>query len=145
MTSEPVVGVDFGRLVVGKTILSYIYLPFHSATQASQLTGTSSYYRFRCHYPLITPYLNWEYCFLKTREIVNLPWLWCQMRNGCLFNKDWFASFWLLKLSKFKKNIWVILSCFHCKIVFFLLNRTSSQFLTTNYEFSWISQLSNLR
>ena len=57
MTSEPVVGVVFGRPVVGKTILSYICLPFHSPTQASQLTETSSYYRFRCHYPLIT-YLN---------------------------------------------------------------------------------------
>ena len=54
MTLELVVGVDFGRLVVGKTILSYICLPFHSATQASQLTGTSSYHRFRFHYPLIT-------------------------------------------------------------------------------------------
>ena len=54
MTSEPVVGVVFGRPVEGKTTLSYICLPFHSPTQASQLTGTSSYYRFRCHYPLIT-------------------------------------------------------------------------------------------
>ena len=54
MTSEPVVGVVFGRPVVGKTILSYICLPFHSPTHASQLTGTASYYRFRCHYPLIT-------------------------------------------------------------------------------------------
>ena len=54
MTSEPVVGVVFGRPVVGKMTLSYICLPFHSPTQASQLTETSSYYRFRCHYPLIT-------------------------------------------------------------------------------------------
>ena len=46
MTSEPVVGVVFGRPVEGKTTLSYICLPFHSPTQASQLTGTSSYYRF---------------------------------------------------------------------------------------------------
>ena len=46
----------------GKTILSYICLPFHSPTQASQLTGTSSYYRFRCHYPLIT------YLTLNTME-----------------------------------------------------------------------------
>ena len=38
MTSELVVGVVFGHLVVGKTILSYICLPFHSPTQASQLT-----------------------------------------------------------------------------------------------------------
>ena len=59
MTSELVVGVVFGRPVEGKTTLSYICLPFHSPTQASQLTGTSSYYRFRCHYPLIT-YLNLE-------------------------------------------------------------------------------------
>ena len=36
MTSEPVVGVVFGRLVVGKTTLSYICLPFHSPTQVSQ-------------------------------------------------------------------------------------------------------------
>ena len=57
MTSEPVVGVVFGRPVVGKMTLSYICLPFHLPTQASQLTGTSSYYRFRCHYTLIT-YLN---------------------------------------------------------------------------------------
>ena len=57
MTSEPVEGVVFGRLVVGKMTLSYICLPFHSPTQASQPTRTSSYYRFRCHYPLIT-YLN---------------------------------------------------------------------------------------
>ena len=54
MTSEPVVGVVFGRPVEGKTTLSYICLPFHSPTQASQLTGTSSYYQFQCHYPLIT-------------------------------------------------------------------------------------------
>ena len=60
MTSEPVVGVVYGCPVVGKTILSYIYLPFHSPTQASQLTGTPSYYRFRCHYPLIT-YLRMRY------------------------------------------------------------------------------------
>ena len=54
MTLEPVVGVDLGRPVVGKMTLSYICLPFHSATQASQLIGTLSYYWFRCHYPLIT-------------------------------------------------------------------------------------------
>ena len=57
MTSEPVVGVVLGRPVVGKMTLIYICLPFHSPTPQSQLTGTSSYYRFRCHYPLIT-YLN---------------------------------------------------------------------------------------
>ena len=45
MTSEPVVGVVFGRPVEGKTNLSYICLPFHSPTQASQLTRTWSYYR----------------------------------------------------------------------------------------------------
>ena len=54
MTSEPVVGVVLGRPVVGKMTLIYICLPFHSPTPQSQLTGTSSYYRFRCHYPLIT-------------------------------------------------------------------------------------------
>ena len=54
MTSEPVVGAVFGRPAVGKTTLSYICLPFHSPTQASQLTRTSSYYQFRCYYPLIT-------------------------------------------------------------------------------------------
>ena len=59
MTSEPVVGVVFGRPVEGKTTLRYICLPFHSPTQASQLTGTLSYYRFQCHYPLIT-YLTSE-------------------------------------------------------------------------------------
>ena len=35
MVLEPVVGVVFGRPVVGKTIVSYICLPFHSPTQAS--------------------------------------------------------------------------------------------------------------
>ena len=40
MTSEQVVGVDLGRPVVGEMTLSYICLPFHSPTQASQLTGT---------------------------------------------------------------------------------------------------------
>ena len=54
MTSEPVVGVVLGRPVVGKMTLIYICLPFHSPTPQSQLTGTLSYYRFRCHYPLIT-------------------------------------------------------------------------------------------
>ena len=54
MTSEPVVDVVFVRPVEGKMNFSYICLPFHSPTHASQLTGTSSYYRFRCHYPLIT-------------------------------------------------------------------------------------------
>ena len=54
MTSEPVVGVVLGRPVVGKMTLIYICLPFPSPTPQSQLTGTSSYYRFRCHYPLIT-------------------------------------------------------------------------------------------
>ena len=54
MTSELVVCVVFGRPVEGKTTLGYICLLFHSPTQASQLTRTSSYYRFRCHYPLIT-------------------------------------------------------------------------------------------
>ena len=54
MTSEPVVGVVLGRQVVGKITLIYICLPFPSPTPQSQLTGTSSYYRFRCHYPLIT-------------------------------------------------------------------------------------------
>ena len=54
MTLEALVGVVFSRPVVGKMILSYICLPFHLPTQASQLTGTSSYYRFRCHYPSIT-------------------------------------------------------------------------------------------
>ena len=74
MTSEPVVGVVFGRPVVGKTTLSYICLPFHSPTQASQLTGTSSSYRFQCHYPLIT-YLTlqyklqrWKFCFVFSFE-----------------------------------------------------------------------------
>ena len=54
MTLEPVVGVVLGRQVVGKMTLIYIYLLFPSPTPQSQLTGTSSYYRFRCHYPLIT-------------------------------------------------------------------------------------------
>ena len=54
MTSEPVVCVVLGRPVVGKMTLIYICLPFHSPTPQSQLTGTSSYYWFRCHYPLIT-------------------------------------------------------------------------------------------
>ena len=74
MTSEPVVGVVFGRPVEGKTTLSYICLPFHSPTQASQLTGTSSSYRFQCHYPLIT-YLTlqyklqrWKFCFVFSFE-----------------------------------------------------------------------------
>ena len=35
MTSEPVVGVVFGRPVVGKMTLSYICLPFHSPTPLS--------------------------------------------------------------------------------------------------------------
>ena len=60
MTSEPVVGVVLGRQVVGKMTLIYICLPFPSPTPQSQLTGTSSYYRFRCHYPLIT-YLSVGY------------------------------------------------------------------------------------
>ena len=66
MTSEPVVGIVFGHPVEDKTTLSYICLPSHSPTQASQLTGTSSYYRFRCHYPLIT-YLsenNFDFTYL---------------------------------------------------------------------------------
>ena len=54
MTLEPVVGVVFGRPVVVKMTLSYICLPFHSPTQASQPTGTLSYYQFQCHCPLIT-------------------------------------------------------------------------------------------
>ena len=54
MTLEPVVGVVFGCLVEGKMTLSYNCLPFYSPTQASQLTGTSSSYRFRCHCSLIT-------------------------------------------------------------------------------------------
>ena len=54
MTSEPVAGVVLGRPVVGKMTLIYICLPFPSPTPQSQLTRTSSYYRFRCHYPLIT-------------------------------------------------------------------------------------------
>ena len=62
MTSEPVVGVVLGRQVVGKMTLIYICLPFSSPTPQSQLTRISSYYRFRCHYPLIT-YLN-AYIFL---------------------------------------------------------------------------------
>ena len=62
MTSEPVVGVVFGRLVEGKTTLSYICLPFHSPTQASQLTGILSYYRFRCHYPLINYLITDHLC-----------------------------------------------------------------------------------
>ena len=42
MTSEPVVGVVLGRPVVGKMTLIYICLLFHSPTQASQLTGTTT-------------------------------------------------------------------------------------------------------
>ena len=42
MTLEPVAGEVFGRPVVGKMTLSYICVPFHSPTQASQLTGTLS-------------------------------------------------------------------------------------------------------
>ena len=71
MTSEPVVGVVFGRPVEGKTTLSYICLPFHSPTQASQLTGTSSYYRFRCHYPLIT-YLTTDYSASSMQVVTNV-------------------------------------------------------------------------
>ena len=60
-----VVFSTFGGPVIGKTILSYICKPFHSPTQASQLTRTSSfYYRFQCHYPLIT-YLSVEYTFIE--------------------------------------------------------------------------------
>ena len=73
MTSELVVGVVFGRPVVGKMTLSYICLPFHSPTQASQLTGTSSYDWFRCHYPLIT-YLT----------LVELPW-----KNSLILETMW--------------------------------------------------------
>ena len=35
-------------------------LPFRSATPQSQFTGTSSYYRFQCHYPLVT-YLSTQF------------------------------------------------------------------------------------
>ena len=78
MTSEPVVGVVFGRPVEGKMTLSYICLPFHSPTQASQLTGTSSYYRFRCHYPLIT-YLSGMHKYPKPHGFHD--------SNGCLHFK----------------------------------------------------------
>ena len=63
----------------GKTILTYICLPFYSPTQASQLTGTSSYYRFRCYYPLITylsahhmvsPFFSTKVSQVKTAEVL---------------------------------------------------------------------------
>ena len=73
MTSEPVVGVVLGRQVVGKMTLIYICLPFPSPTPQSQLSGTSSYYRFRCHYPLIT-YLKLE---LKDETVFLWPCFAC--------------------------------------------------------------------
>ena len=57
MTSEPVVVVVFSRPVEGKTTLSYICLPFHSHTQASQLTGFRPTTGSDVITPLIT-YLN---------------------------------------------------------------------------------------
>ena len=82
MTSEPVVGVVLGRQVVGKMTLIYICLPFPSPTPQSQLTGTSSYYRFRCHHPLIT-YLTLYYW----HRICS--WFTIQFLN-------WFLIFWSL-------------------------------------------------
>ena len=49
-------------------ILIYICLPFPSPTPQSQLTRTSSYYWFRCHYPLIT-YLTWNQYKIMLRSI----------------------------------------------------------------------------
>ena len=55
------VSVDQGRL----DGLKLHSLPFRSPTPQSQFTGTSSYYRFRWHHPLITQlspvYCSWLY------------------------------------------------------------------------------------
>ena len=100
MTSEPVVGVVFGRPVESKTTLSYICLPFHSPTQASQLTGTSSYYRFRCHYPLIT-YLKRNDCIARLRS-----WKSVLESTAVLMNLQ-FLNHWLI-LTYFNINALLI-------------------------------------
>ena len=67
MALEPAIGVVFGRPVEGKTTFSYICLPFHSPTQASQFTGTSSFYRSLWLHPLMT-----QISFHNTRLLVCL-------------------------------------------------------------------------
>ena len=54
MPSELLEAVVFGGPVEGQTTLSYICLPFRSPTQASQFTGTSSFYRSLWLHPLMT-------------------------------------------------------------------------------------------
>ena len=92
MTSELVVGVVFGHPVVSKTTLSYSCLPFHSPTQASQLTGTSSYYWFRCHYPLIT-YLTSSYIiFCQYTAVLEVS---LAYNSICCSEISWrFPTFW---------------------------------------------------
>ena len=79
MTSEPVVGVAKSRFCLLKRLFAtFVYLFLH--LHRSQLTRTSSYYRFRCHYPLIT-YLSTYYCFYISFPF--FPWLfsWFNTRN----------------------------------------------------------------
>ena len=84
MTSEPVRGVVLGRQVLGKMTLIYICLPFPSPTPQSQLTGTSSYYRFRCHCPLIT-YLITNYIAEKCLEKPDVYAVHLEMWIGLLY------------------------------------------------------------
>ena len=105
MTSEPVVGVVLGRQVVGKMTLIYICLPFPSPTPQSQLTGTSSYYWFRCHYPLIT--------YLKPAQI--------QPKSQFLFHKYWskrdfayiraYCRIYVYAVAAANSSTWVALPC----------------------------------
>ena len=106
MTLEPVVGVVFGRSVVGKMTLSYICLPFHSPAQASQLTGTSSNYRFWCHYHLIT-YLIPQ---IRQQNIVQGD---VEKQNKCNWKTREIAAG---DCSRFFVLYWHETSCFYCII-----------------------------
>ena len=133
MTSEPEVGVVFGRPVVGKTTLSYICLPFHSPTQASQLTWTSSNYWFRCHYPLIT-YLSKKTCFVDVKMKSEDQCWWGFSQDSTRVNQFqiyvsnllWiriFTTFWQLRTRFLSVKILVVYSliCFFLSKIFWLV------------------------
>ena len=90
MTLVWVEGVVFGRPVDGKMTLSYICLPFYSPTQASQLTGTPSFYQFRCTLGFLTK-IYFTLLLYHPGRCLGCPEKWKSSRNYNLF--VWSAVF----------------------------------------------------
>ena len=103
MTSEPVEGVAFKlhllkrSFLEGKTILSYICLPFRSPTQASQFTGTSSFYRSLWLHPLMTQLTQNNILVTNLGFKVNRPFEWTLVHKSISSKTQWLLFWQCLK------------------------------------------------